>query len=1141
MARPKRPADRPRPRVAIGPEMPGWGSWEWLGADLSRELARWFAVSIFRAGDEPDADLVLLVKHPAPADWAERVVQRAALVYFPVDHYGGPEEIVADAPLLRRCARIGIHCDRLRSHFEPYAPLLYLDHHVKFAAPLRRRFLASGNLLWVGVRSNLPPLVEWVNARPLPLPLDVLTNLERPQDADPAVFGFRADRAVTVHDWTEDQHREMVSAARAAIDIKGSDFRSRHKPASKAIDFLASGVPLAMNPDSSPVEHLAGLGFRVASPLDDRWLSQEYWQETRQFGSRLRRRLTPGHVAEEVRRLITAVLAERSAPPPASAAPRPPASANGPAPKGTRRPKAGSRTRQEAVPATAAASPRVYGLLLTKDDPEAFLDWCRDQLPLYDAIVCLDGSVTDATARAAARFPDRLVYLHERDFPIPHKTDHGLRRVAHREIVRRFGHGHWVMCCHPDEFCYHDPRKVAAQAAKGGYDLVSWFSPHFYPHPSDRPDWPRLRLLPLQDRFRHYHWDHLGSGLPWVEDRLYLAGPGVDWDEASHGSVRPHGLTRPAPFRPTFRHFKVAVADSAAYEREDHCAHYKHHWVGLADRTGLPFPVRSFEHLFVASIPKYDRCDRFDGTFDQPWNMGEAFRPDAPAASPAEPERLHRRAWDLALAGLRGPAREVLGHLAGDGAAPKVRALARSDLAALAAAGGDLGAARAGFREALALDPDCAAARENLGIIGTELAAPAAATPPAPRPVKVAVLSFLFDWPSTGGGNVHTAELCYFLGSHGFAVRHFHARFEPWDIGTVRESTPFPSEALAFTAADWTLPRIQERYRRAVDGFSPDYVILTDSWNMKPRLAEAVAGYPYLLRLQALECLCPLNNVRLLPEPGGTVRQCPLFQLATPQRCIECVRERGRHSGPLHQVERELSGFGTPEYTESLLKAFAGAEAVLVVNPLAEAMVSPYARAVRVVTAGMDPARFPWPPPAAPAADGVTRVLFAGLTGEWMKGFHVLHAACERLWRARRDFDLVATADPPERPAPFARYVGWQSQADLPKRLWECDVLAMPTVAQEALGRTAVEAMAAGRPVVASRIGGLPFTVADGATGLLCEPGDPDDLARKLSALLDDPALRERLGRAGRQRFEEQYAWPVIIERHYRPLLAPRR
>src|SRR5437764_214318 len=96
-------------------------------------------------------------------------------------------------------------------------------------------------------------------------------------------------------------------------------------------------------------------------------------------------------------------------------------------------------------------------------------------------------------------------------------------------------------------------------------------------------------------------------------------------------------------------------------------------------------------------------------------------------------------------------------------------------------------------------------------------------------------------------------------------------------------------------------------------------------------------------------------------------------------------------------------------------RALREAEAVLVVNPLHEAMLSPYSGRVRVVTAGMDPGRFPWPPPDEPAArpDGKpVRFLFAGLVEEWMKGFAVLHRACERLWQRRQDFELIATGDP---------------------------------------------------------------------------------------------------------------------------------
>ena len=93
----------------------------------------------------------------------------------------------------------------------------------------------------------------------------------------------------------------------------------------------------------------------------------------------------------------------------------------------------------------------------------------------------------------------------------------------------------------------------------------------------------------------------------------------------------------------------------------------------------------------------------------------------------------------------------------------------------------------------------------------------------------------------------------------------------------------------------------------------------------------------------------------------------------------------------------------------------------------------------------------------------------------------------------------------------------------------------MPTIAQDALSITSVEAMAAGIPVIASRIGGLPYTVSDGVTGLLCEPGNAADLAQKIARLLDDPALRRQMGLAGRKRFEEDFTWETVIERYWRP------
>ncbi|HQR43234.1 MAG TPA: hypothetical protein PLX97_11135, partial [Gemmatales bacterium] len=195
-------------------------------------------------------------------------------------------------------------------------------------------------------------------------------------------------------------------------------------------------------------------------------------------------------------------------------------------------------------------------------------------------------------------------------------------------------------------------------------------------------------------------------------------------------------------------------------------------------------------------------------------------------------------------------------------------------------------------------------------------------------------MSFLFNWPSTGGGIVHTVELCDFLQRAGYEVEHFYAHYDPWELGVVKQATPMKSHALHFHDSDWSLPGIQQRYRVAVTAFQPDYVIVTDSWNMKPVLAEAVEQFPYILRLQALECLCPLNNIRLLPDGQGGLRQCQLHQLATPDQCRECVSQNGQRSGSLHRHERQLAEVASPKYETRLKKVFRQAHAVLVVNPL---------------------------------------------------------------------------------------------------------------------------------------------------------------------------------------------------------------
>lgn len=84
------------------------------------------------------------------------------------------------------------------------------------------------------------------------------------------------------------------------------------------------------------------------------------------------------------------------------------------------------------------------------------------------------------------------------------------------------------------------------------------------------------------------------------------------------------------------------------------------------------------------------------------------------------------------------------------------------------------------------------------------------------------------------------------------------------------------------------------------------------------------------------------------------------------------------------------------------------------------------------------------------------------------------------------------------------------------------DVLVLPST-YEPFGRVLIEAMAAGKPVISTRVGGIPEVVEDGITGLLVPPEDPKALAKAIAELIDNPALARRFGEKGRERVEKYF------------------
>jgi rhamnosyl/mannosyltransferase len=165
-------------------------------------------------------------------------------------------------------------------------------------------------------------------------------------------------------------------------------------------------------------------------------------------------------------------------------------------------------------------------------------------------------------------------------------------------------------------------------------------------------------------------------------------------------------------------------------------------------------------------------------------------------------------------------------------------------------------------------------------------------------------------------------------------------------------------------------------------------------------------------------------------------------------------------------------------------------------------------------------------------------VLFLGVLRSY-KGLEVLARAMTRVTGQL----LIAGRGPQRAPlqalardlglAERITFLGEVSERERRLLLHACDVFALPSIDRsEAFGISQLEAMACGKPVVASDLPtGIRFVNQDGGTGMLVPPGDPDALAGALNQLLEDDALRAGLGKAARLRVEQEFTAERMIAR----------
>ncbi|MBU4555989.1 MAG: glycosyltransferase [Actinobacteria bacterium] len=375
----------------------------------------------------------------------------------------------------------------------------------------------------------------------------------------------------------------------------------------------------------------------------------------------------------------------------------------------------------------------------------------------------------------------------------------------------------------------------------------------------------------------------------------------------------------------------------------------------------------------------------------------------------------------------------------------------------------------------------------------------------------------MFDEIDALRGLGHDAEL--FATAHPENLPHrFAAQFPPYhEIGVAGAAGPAAVRDMFHNAAAAAaISRVIEEFQPDVAHFHGVHRHLSPS----VLFAARATGVPTVLTAHDYFAVCPGNTLLR----GGTVpcipRRCGvrLYGAAMVYRCVQDSVSRSALAG------LELSYQRVRRAYERGVDRF----------------VAPSAFLAGVLTdGGFDPARVTVVPNAVPVPQGDVPgaaqragFLFAGrLSPE--KGVDVAIGAA-----ARAGATLSIAGDGPDavrlsQMGGETRFLGRLASEELSALMRSVRALIVPSVCVENAPMVVLEAMAAGTPVIASAIGGIPEQFEDGVHGLLVAPGDVEALAVAMRNLESDDALVERLGHAARERVKRTFS----LERHIESLL----
>jgi glycosyltransferase involved in cell wall biosynthesis len=311
-------------------------------------------------------------------------------------------------------------------------------------------------------------------------------------------------------------------------------------------------------------------------------------------------------------------------------------------------------------------------------------------------------------------------------------------------------------------------------------------------------------------------------------------------------------------------------------------------------------------------------------------------------------------------------------------------------------------------------------------------------------------------------------------------------------------------------------PALSWQLRRVLDAERPD-IVHAHNWMVHSYLPlKRSAGVPLVLSLHDYSLVCAMKRL---------MRQGRPCEGPSPVKCLRCA---GDHYGA-------VKGAGVI----AMMAATAWPEGALVDSfvPISHAVArgnrlhlrrTPY----EVIPNFFSPPRGPQPSwiDALPAGEFV---LYAGDVS-YEKGAGTLLRAFARIERNTMPLVMIGRQflEPvAEEASGRVVRIDPLDHFSVLEAFRRCAFAVVPSLWPEPSGLVALEAMAMGKAVIASRTGGLPEIVVHGETGMLVATGSVADLERALSALMADAALRTRLGEAGRRRVAEHFSPQAVVPR----------